>query len=390
MKRIILSFALFTIFYSLFSQEYKIIDTLGNFLNNDTFIVNGLVTDYQIIVHLWVINTDTQQLDVKVKKDTIYTISGSTNDFCWAGLCYPSTTFISTNMEEMNPGDTSKEFSAHYKPFGNIGNTLIKYIFFSSHPTTGDTVYVLYKVISCSNLSMTTSVTNADCGQSNGTATTNPSSGTSPYTYQWSNGQITQIATDLAVGTYNVTVTDANGCTETATVLVNNIGIGDSTLTITSIADTNGCSGTATISAADGAPPYSYLWNNGQTTQTATGLCADTTYFVTITDVNGCIASDSVNIVGTDINEYEINNFISSFMPNPANTYTSFSYCLKNNRNVKIVIYNILGNQMQSIPLMVFPGKLTVNTEEFSPGIYFCALLADDKMVSMRKLIISR
>jgi hypothetical protein len=65
----------------------------------------------------------------------------------------------------------------------------------------------------------TTSATPETTGN-DGTATATPSGGTSPYTYAWSNGQATQTATGLAAGNYTVTVTDANGCTGTASATV--------------------------------------------------------------------------------------------------------------------------------------------------------------------------
>ena len=52
-------------------------------------------------------------------------------------------------------------------------------------------------------------------GLNDGTATANPTGGTDPYMYEWSNGETTATITDLAPDNYTVTVTDANGCTET-------------------------------------------------------------------------------------------------------------------------------------------------------------------------------
>ncbi|REK49473.1 MAG: T9SS C-terminal target domain-containing protein, partial [Bacteroidetes bacterium] len=70
----------------------------------------------------------------------------------------------------------------------------------------------------------TTSTTPANCGSTDGTATVNPTGGTPGYTYLWSDGQTTQTATNLAVGSYSVTITDANGCTGTASATI--IGVG--------------------------------------------------------------------------------------------------------------------------------------------------------------------
>ena len=52
-------------------------------------------------------------------------------------------------------------------------------------------------------------------GDADGIATVNPSGGTAPYTYSWSNAATTASITGVIAGTYNTTITDANGCTST-------------------------------------------------------------------------------------------------------------------------------------------------------------------------------
>jgi hypothetical protein len=70
-------------------------------------------------------------------------------------------------------------------------------------------------------LTATASSTNESCvGAEDGTATVTPVGGTPGYTYSWSNGQTTAIATALGAGTYTVTITDNNGCTTTASATV--------------------------------------------------------------------------------------------------------------------------------------------------------------------------
>ena len=70
-------------------------------------------------------------------------------------------------------------------------------------------------------MSATASGTNNVCNAGNaGTATVTPALGKAPYTYLWSNGGTAQTITGLAAGTYNVTVTDANSCTKTASYTV--------------------------------------------------------------------------------------------------------------------------------------------------------------------------
>ena len=133
------------------------------------------------------------------------------------------------------------------------------------------------------------------CGNhTTGTATVNVTGGTTPYNYAWSNGQNAATATGLTAATYTVTVTDNNGCITNATAVVS----GPPALTATTTATTIDCPGgvgSATVAGSGGVMPYNYVWNNGQTTTTATGLFA-TTYTVTITDNNNCSVTDNITL----------------------------------------------------------------------------------------------
>ncbi|MBK6965463.1 MAG: SprB repeat-containing protein [Bacteroidales bacterium] len=90
-----------------------------------------------------------------------------------------------------------------------------------------------------------------------------------------------------------VTITDANGCTATASATVNNIGGPAASISAqTNVACNGAFTGSATVLATGGTSPFTYLWNDpsAQTLATATGLAAGT-YTVTITDANGCTAT---------------------------------------------------------------------------------------------------
>ncbi len=153
-------------------------------------------------------------------------------------------------------------------------------------------------VVNIAGPTLSTSSTDASCGATDGSATVTPAGGTMPYTYLWVDGQTTATATGLGAGNYGVTVTDANGCTETATASV--VDLAAPTLAATSPADAS-CTAndaTATATPTGGTAPYSYVWSDGQTMATATGL-ASGTYTVTVTDGNGCSAVASVAV--TDI-----------------------------------------------------------------------------------------
>lgn len=151
---------------------------------------------------------------------------------------------------------------------------------------------------------MTLSTTQVDVGcfgQSTGSATVTPAGGTAGYTYLWdvnAGSQVSATATNLPAGTFVVTVTDANGCSETISVTINQppTGVTISSVTFTQVSCFGGSDGTTTVTATGGAGNYTYAWNpSGQTTQTATGLTIGT-YTVIVTDMNGCFTIDSVTI----------------------------------------------------------------------------------------------
>jgi hypothetical protein len=126
----------------------------------------------------------------------------------------------------------------------------------------------------------------------NGTVSANPSGGTFPYTYHWSTTptQTTQTATGLTAGTYSVTVTDANGCTTTASATVTEPSPYTITSGFTNILCNGGNNGSAWVHVSSGGtPPYTYSWSTNpiQTSATATGLTVGN-YTCTISDANNC------------------------------------------------------------------------------------------------------
>src|SRR5690606_1196226 len=112
-------------------------------------------------------------------------------------------------------------------------------------------------------------------GGSDGSATASATGGTPPYTYLWNDpsGQSSATATGLSIGSYTVTVTDANGCTDIATITITEplLVLSASAIELSPVNCFGGSDGQARASGSGGTPPYSYLWSDGQNTQVATG-----------------------------------------------------------------------------------------------------------------------
>jgi gliding motility-associated-like protein len=126
------------------------------------------------------------------------------------------------------------------------------------------------------------------------------SGGTSPYSYSWSNGQLSQDIDSLILGSYEVIVTDSKGCMDSSTYQVNQpilpLTLG---VTHTDALCVGGTQGTIDLTVIGGTTPYTYLWNNFKTTPDLDSLYQGF-YYVLVTDANGC--NDTISATVLDPN----------------------------------------------------------------------------------------
>ena len=156
-----------------------------------------------------------------------------------------------------------------------------------------------YTIVQPSALSLSMANSNISCnGGNDGSIDLTVTGGVSPYSYSWSPaGVTTEDITNLTAGTYTATVQDANGCIShlTSEPIAQPDALILTPSIITNVTCKGGNNGSLTANSAGGTSPYSYLWSNGSTDQTATGLTAGT-YTFTITDSKGCTVSGSETI----------------------------------------------------------------------------------------------
>jgi gliding motility-associated-like protein len=137
-------------------------------------------------------------------------------------------------------------------------------------------------------------------GADNGWAIAQAQGGVGPYySVEWSNGDITNLISNLTPGVYTATMTDANACEVSTQVTITEPEELSSVIDNTTSVSCGGmCDAQACVLVEGGTAPYSYLWSSSETDSAATQLCVGWQY-VQIRDAQGCYLVDSVDIVDT-------------------------------------------------------------------------------------------
>ncbi|WP_198944476.1 SprB repeat-containing protein, partial [Robiginitalea sediminis] len=153
-------------------------------------------------------------------------------------------------------------------------------------------------------LNCKTTGTDVSCYEGNdGTARVTVTGGEPPYTYAWSGGITDTDAevTGLSAGTYTVTITDQQGTQTQCDVTLGqpDSAPGCEVALENDVTQPGGSDGSATVSAQGGTAPYTYLWDNGETTPTAVGLTVGA-HTVMVTDANGCQTQCGITIDGPE------------------------------------------------------------------------------------------
>ena len=147
------------------------------------------------------------------------------------------------------------------------------------------------------SVTLAISATDATCnGANNGSATVVATNGVQPYSYTWApSGGNAATANSLVAGTYTVTVSDVNSCSQTAQITVAQPILLTAAIVGANIA-CNGSNSALDVTANGGTAPYSYAWNNGLgSTEDPQNVTAGT-YIVTVTDVNSCSTTATATI----------------------------------------------------------------------------------------------
>ncbi|CAN5401951.1 hypothetical protein BH09BAC1_BH09BAC1_09060 [soil metagenome] len=222
-------------------------------------------------------------------------------------------------------------------------------------------------------------------GNSNGSITLNVSGSVGPYSYAWTNGQITQNVSNLPAGTYTVTITDAPGCGTIVKVTIAEPSEVEANIQVTPTAQGQS-TGSASVTASGGTAPYSYDWSNSGTGTSTNGLAVGN-HTVTVTDANGCARTFTFTVtVGTGIVNV-VTQMGVTIHPNPSTGKFVVTVFNNQGNETHVEIYNTLGQR-----LFVSDVKLdVVNGFEFDlnhlpANTYFVRIISGNE-TAVRKVL---
>ncbi|MEL6253678.1 MAG: gliding motility-associated C-terminal domain-containing protein [Bacteroidota bacterium] len=154
-------------------------------------------------------------------------------------------------------------------------------------------------------------------GESNGGAVANASGGTAPYQYNWSTGTNGDSLQGQPAGTYQVVISDANGCNIDSSFTISEPTQLLLDMSKEDVACYGGESGRASVLVSGGRSPYQYLWSNGESLAAISQLSMGS-YRVSVEDANGCVAEDSISLIEGDSIQIELISQIAAScgMPN--------------------------------------------------------------------------
>jgi hypothetical protein len=231
------------------------------------------------------------------------------------------------------------------------------------------------------NITVTGAASNVACfGACTGSVQTTMVGGTAPFNYSWSNSGNASAITAVCAGSYTVTVTDNAGCTAT-----NNFAISQPASAVSATATSTNSEASAT--ATGGTSPYSFVWTNGETTATITGVAAGA-YTATVTDANGCTSvSNAVNVIVGVVE----NNLIGTFnvYPNPTTGDFSIEIRSSSSEDMHVRIVDVLGRELQQFHIQTNEIILPISLTEQASGIYFVVLQTGNTMTT-KKVVLTR
>jgi len=145
-------------------------------------------------------------------------------------------------------------------------------------------------------ISAQASIQHANCGSNDGSIAVSVVGGSEPYTYLWDTGETDNSIDLLSGGLYTLTITDANACSKTVKYTIQNLTTLQASVSTDVIECHEDGQGTLEVTVSEGNEPYTYLWDNGDTSSIATNLTSGS-HKVIITDASGCSIEKTAYVI---------------------------------------------------------------------------------------------
>ncbi len=235
-----------------------------------------------------------------------------------------------------------------------------------------------FKYLQTSVIKATFSTVAPSCaGQNDGVIAITPSNGMAPYTINWSNSQTGNTITNLASGSYTVTITDNNGKVAVATIQLGNTAPVSGTITPVGF--------NLNADATGGTPPYTYAWSNGVNSQFNNNIQFGS-YTLTITDSKGC--TDVQTFVFSSVKDSKPENVGMKLYPNPATNAAALSVelVLPAAMPGTVVVMNTNGQVVQQTSKELISGNnyLLVDISQLQSGVYVVKFTGEGAVASQR------
>lgn len=277
--------------------------------------------------------------------------------------------------------------SGSYKAIGNDGghynqslltggntqypDSVVRAIFYlSDHlPVKLD---LLASIPSQFGLNLTYQMQATSCTSNGAEITIVPLNGQAPYTYSWdvaAGNQTTQTVSGLSAGSYCVNVTDVIGQTDQICFEVPAFNA----LTVSSFYNsaTTGCDGSAFVAVTGGQAPYAFQWNDptNATTASVSDLCPGI-YTCTITDANGCVIQENIQILGNANDLIEDWVFNVSVFPNPSSGVFHLEVNRKDFFEAQVFLMALDGKVVAAPTIAFSDGKAVLDFQVITKGTY--------------------
>ena len=257
-------------------------------------------------------------------------------------------------------------------------------------------VFISTDTIKPSPMILGFNVSNACNGQATDSVSASVSGGTGPFSYMWSTGQTTDTISNLALGTYTCTVTDAHNCLVRNTVVItqaaalNIVGF-----TVTQATYPTFTNGSITASVSGGIPPgdstyYYYLWSNGGSTTDSLKNLTSGSYSLCVTSPYGCGSiCDSGVIVTMGVENLAANRPVVDVYPVPSSGLITVTLTGGDFENIKIT--DALGRLVYTNLLSSLPKDNTLHIDlSAQPNGVYILYVNSQQGVLTRKIIIQK